>query len=417
MVSREELFELVWTEPMTAVAKRFNVSGSYLARVCSRLNVPRPVRGYWAKLAVGKAPARPTLAQPRAGDEINWDPDGRLPEVALAPSTPLAKRAMRSGSSRKANSLEPHGLIKGGKALFLTGRESWLSHYLKPSKRLLPEIHVTKTALDAALDFADSLFKQLELRGHRVALASSGEQINRPPIDTRDKPDKQNHHVDLWSPARATVAYVNGTAIGIAIFELTEVTQMRYVNGAYIKEKDYVPPKAKWTRDANWTSTQHVACGRFAVLAYASCYTEKWQRIWKEERAGDFLKGVKRLAHEIESCQPEAATTIQRGKEAAEAEQIRYEQMRRAWQKEEEDRRLKKALADSRLALDRMIDNHVHWRRLEEFLLHVESKRRSLDEPTRQKLDELALQARILYKNDSSLDDFLAWLPPNRLPD
>jgi hypothetical protein len=223
--------------------------------------------------------------------------------------------------------------------------------------------------------------------------------------------------VDLWSPARATVAYVNGTAIGIVIFELTELTQMRYVNGAYIREKDYVPPKSKWTREAHWTSTQHVACGRFAVLAYASCYTEKWQRIWKEERVGDFLKGVKRLAREIESCQVEAAATVQRGKAAAEAEHIRYEQMRRAWQKEEEERRSQKALADSRLALDRIIDNHVQWRRLEEFLLHIESGQQALDEPTRHQLDELIRQARILYKRDSSLADFLAWLPPDRRQD
>lgn len=57
MVSREELYELVWSIPMTKVAEKFSVSGSYMARVCSVLNVPHPERGYWAKLEVGKAPA------------------------------------------------------------------------------------------------------------------------------------------------------------------------------------------------------------------------------------------------------------------------------------------------------------------------------------------------------------------------
>lgn len=41
---------------MTKVAEQFGVSGSYLTRVCTTLNVPRSERGYWAKLAVGKAP-------------------------------------------------------------------------------------------------------------------------------------------------------------------------------------------------------------------------------------------------------------------------------------------------------------------------------------------------------------------------
>ena len=35
MVSREELYQLVWSEPMVWIAERFNVSGSYLARVCA----------------------------------------------------------------------------------------------------------------------------------------------------------------------------------------------------------------------------------------------------------------------------------------------------------------------------------------------------------------------------------------------
>lgn len=56
MVSRDELYRLVWSKPMTKVAAQFDVSGSYLARICALLNVPRPERGYWAKLEFGKAP-------------------------------------------------------------------------------------------------------------------------------------------------------------------------------------------------------------------------------------------------------------------------------------------------------------------------------------------------------------------------
>ena len=39
MVTREELFEAVWTEPMITLSSRYGVSGSYLARVCDSLNV------------------------------------------------------------------------------------------------------------------------------------------------------------------------------------------------------------------------------------------------------------------------------------------------------------------------------------------------------------------------------------------
>jgi len=53
-MTREELYELVWSKPMTEVAKSLGVSGSYMARVCTHLSVPRPNLGYWAKHAVGK---------------------------------------------------------------------------------------------------------------------------------------------------------------------------------------------------------------------------------------------------------------------------------------------------------------------------------------------------------------------------
>lgn len=45
-LSREDLYALVWAEPMLKVAARFDVSSSYMARVCTRMNVPRPERGY-----------------------------------------------------------------------------------------------------------------------------------------------------------------------------------------------------------------------------------------------------------------------------------------------------------------------------------------------------------------------------------
>lgn len=54
-VAREKLFEENWAEPMTKVAARYDVSSSFLARVCERLGVPRPPRGYWEQLRVGKA--------------------------------------------------------------------------------------------------------------------------------------------------------------------------------------------------------------------------------------------------------------------------------------------------------------------------------------------------------------------------
>ena len=71
-VSRKALYDEIWAEPMLAVAKRYGVSSNYLARVCERMNVPRPHRGYWQKLRAGARKEPPPLPEAIAGDELEW---------------------------------------------------------------------------------------------------------------------------------------------------------------------------------------------------------------------------------------------------------------------------------------------------------------------------------------------------------
>ena len=58
---REELYEEVWAEPVTKVAKRYAISDVGLRKICLDLEVPLPPVGYWAKLAAGRAVKRPPL--------------------------------------------------------------------------------------------------------------------------------------------------------------------------------------------------------------------------------------------------------------------------------------------------------------------------------------------------------------------
>jgi hypothetical protein len=53
-LTREELYNLVWQTPMQHVAAQYGITGNSLAKICDRLNVPYPYRGYWAKRAAKK---------------------------------------------------------------------------------------------------------------------------------------------------------------------------------------------------------------------------------------------------------------------------------------------------------------------------------------------------------------------------
>src|SRR5262245_60178706 len=60
-ITRAELYELIWKEPMTKVAPRFGLSDVGLAKLCTRCDIPRPPVGYWAQKQIGKEPERTTL--------------------------------------------------------------------------------------------------------------------------------------------------------------------------------------------------------------------------------------------------------------------------------------------------------------------------------------------------------------------
>ena len=98
-VSREQLYEEVWAEPMTTVALKYEVSSSFMARICTRLKVPRPPRGYWAMYAKGKRPKRPLLPDACPGDELEWARSGYAMIAQLPPP-----QAPQDGSVTKRRS-------------------------------------------------------------------------------------------------------------------------------------------------------------------------------------------------------------------------------------------------------------------------------------------------------------------------
>lgn len=49
LITKEELQKLVWEIPTTDIAKRFNCSDVAIYKLCKRLGVEKPSRGYWAK--------------------------------------------------------------------------------------------------------------------------------------------------------------------------------------------------------------------------------------------------------------------------------------------------------------------------------------------------------------------------------
>jgi hypothetical protein len=85
-LSRQELYDLVWSKPMVQLATELGLSDVGLAKRCRAVSVPVPPRGYWARKASGQEPDRPPLRKYRTA--ISQEES-----VAPAPKPPVTPRA------------------------------------------------------------------------------------------------------------------------------------------------------------------------------------------------------------------------------------------------------------------------------------------------------------------------------------
>jgi integrase len=65
--NREALYELVWTAPVSEIAKKLGVSDVGLAKLCRRAAIPLPGRGYWARVESGQQIAAEPLPPAPSG--------------------------------------------------------------------------------------------------------------------------------------------------------------------------------------------------------------------------------------------------------------------------------------------------------------------------------------------------------------
>lgn len=152
-LTRDELHDLVWSVPVSRLAKRFGISDVGLAKICARHEIPRPPRGYWAKVQAGKRLGRTPLPPLSLSDRElrtitirpTWRstfPQGGLQKEtsdsdARPPADPPEEPIIPAGAIAVADKLHsPHRLLKPtkrrgkskrrpGKTLRMTLRESY----------------------------------------------------------------------------------------------------------------------------------------------------------------------------------------------------------------------------------------------------------------------------------------------------
>lgn len=176
-LSRKELYELVWSTPMSKLAKRFNLSDVGLAKICKRYNIPRPGVGHWTKRAHGKPLTKESL--PKATDPsldtvvIIHGLEPTRNEVAqeffvdqlktLAASEHEPANIIRVGDALHS----PHRIVQQtGQAIQNVRIDSCGIVCLRTESLLW--LQVAKPSIGRALRILDAVVKALELRGFQI---------------------------------------------------------------------------------------------------------------------------------------------------------------------------------------------------------------------------------------------------------
>jgi hypothetical protein len=417
MISREELYELVWSMPMTKVAEKFAVSGSYMARVCSVLGVPRPERGYWAKLEVGKAPLRPALTEALPGDQLFWSQDGDTLAPRFRAVTATSAPA-QTRTRRLVNGI--HGLVQGAKQHYEKGYKVNEGQLLRPHKRQLVDVTASAGGLEKALAFANDLFNALESAGHRVRFAGTGEMSHRPHIDEHETVPKLKKLEDpysgrnSWQPSSPTVVYVGTIPFGLAVIEMTEAVLMRYVNGSYTRESEYRPPqRSRQHVEHTWTTTENFPCGRLRLVVYSPNRDVSWSLSFQETVKRTLTRDIPKIVKSIEGSTEVVQQEILEAAHRAELRQQQWEAQQERWSREEDQRQIAKSISDSREQLNQIIQAWAKAVSVEQFLRGVDERASNLSEAVREAVQERLRLAREFIGVQDPLEFLLSWKSPS----
>ncbi|MEQ5815172.1 hypothetical protein J3362_06635 [Marinobacter sp. NFXS11] len=414
-VSRETLYEQVWREPMTSLGKKYGVSSSYLARVCTSLNVPRPERGYWSKLAAGhKVPVFP-LPAPTPDHDLVWCRSGIIdPTKNVVKPKPLKSHNRRTKRRSPIRDGSPHPLIRSAKDLFLRGRETG-NGYLKPFKWNLVDIITSEQKLDRALCIANTLFQEFENRGWAVRLEASTKQFQRPQVDDRPQGGKDRYDVNHWSPGRSTLVYLESVVIGLTLIENSHEVEVVYTDGKHVPVTD-LKKSQRWMA-SRWPSKQDRPSGQFRLRAYSPYLRTSWQKEWTIRDAQDLSRFAKTVARELRKATTEISEEFAVASEQIRREREEWARQREKWRIEQDNKIRQEAVTESTKALEGIIAEWGRFKRIHEFFDELETAIGHSSEEDKALLHERLRSARALARIPDVLEVLKAWKTPEEIYD
>lgn len=215
MFNRRQLYDLIWSEPLLTLSKKYNISDVGLRKMCVRLDIPLPEIGYWNKIKAGKKlNVRPFIEQ-KAGEQgialLLRDQSGPEDEIGISPELALQRRI----EADKSIDLTVASELSDADALILTLQKTFAKlpkdyregDLLRGGSGEL-DIRVSLAQVDRALRLMNKFVQIMQQRGHGFEIKDGASYLmiwkNRYQLSLREDyttvPDKDSWRRPTFVP-------------------------------------------------------------------------------------------------------------------------------------------------------------------------------------------------------------------------
>lgn len=176
-LTRKELYDLVWAQPLSRLAKKYKISDNGLRKICKRMNIPIPAMGHWQKIQYGKQVIVTNLPAKYEGkDEITLGEKG---EDDINVDSPIVQQRRLIQTIENTKDLlltvpdrlssRPDKLIRSTLDYYDAVRKYYKSqHGSYPDRNNVLSIQVQEESRPRAVRLLDTIIKVLRSRKHDV---------------------------------------------------------------------------------------------------------------------------------------------------------------------------------------------------------------------------------------------------------
>ena len=177
-LTRQELYDLVWSEPLSRLARKYKISDNGLRKICKRMSIPLPILGYWQKAQYKKTVLKIKLPKVFKGEDritlCYRDSEGNYVKKVESPSLLLKKEIQNDLKlplkvPERLTNPDPI-IIKAQNTLQIEKRKSYNFNGFVETVPGELHIRVTPTNVGRALRFMDAFIKLLRTRNNDVIL-------------------------------------------------------------------------------------------------------------------------------------------------------------------------------------------------------------------------------------------------------